>query len=139
MILQEIVFIYQFFSILPVSIHREVCKIKSVRVCPFVVHKFRIRDFKYTSGMVARIAKDLSVSKRRILMEIFFESLFSYCPMLWIFCGRSLNTRLNALQKEPFDQHTIIIPLALEPYLTMISLLPFIRKMYVVQQLKCSR
>ena len=50
--------------------------------------------------MMARIAKYLSVSKRKILLKTFFESLFNYCPLIWMFCGRSLNNKINVLHER---------------------------------------
>ena len=51
-------------------------------------------------SMMARIAKYLSVSKRKILMKTFFESLFNYCPLIWMFCGRTLNKKINTLHER---------------------------------------
>ena len=50
--------------------------------------------------MMARIAKYLSATKRKILMKTFFESLFNYCPLIWMFCGRSLNNKINVLHER---------------------------------------
>ena len=50
--------------------------------------------------MMARIAKYLSTTKRKILMKTFFESLFNYCPLIWMFCGRSLNNKINVLHER---------------------------------------
>ena len=51
-------------------------------------------------SIMARIAKYLSVSKRKILMKTFFESLFNYCPLIWMFCGRTLNNKINILHER---------------------------------------
>ena len=51
-------------------------------------------------SMMARIAKYLSVSERKILLKTFFESLFNYCPLIWMFCGRSLNNKINVLHER---------------------------------------
>ena len=60
-------------------------------------------------SMMARIAKYLSTTKRKILMKTFFESLFNYCPLIWMFCGRSLNNKINVL-------HERALPLAYNDY-----------------------
>ena len=44
-----------------------------------------------------RLANILSVEKRKILLKTFFESQFSYCPLLWMFCSRKLNHKINRL------------------------------------------
>ena len=49
---------------------------------------------------MARIAKYLSVSKRKLLMKTFFESLLDYCPLIWMFCGRTLNKKINTLHEQ---------------------------------------
>jgi hypothetical protein len=50
--------------------------------------------------MLSRIAQYLSESKRKILMKTFFESLFSYCPLIWMFCDRTLNAKINRLHEK---------------------------------------
>ena len=40
----------------------------------------------------------LPFHKRRILMNSFFNSQLSYCPLVWMFSSRELNTRINNLQ-----------------------------------------
>ena len=50
--------------------------------------------------MLSRIAQYLSESKRKILMKTFFESLFSYCPLIWMFCDRNLNAKINRLHER---------------------------------------
>ena len=44
-----------------------------------------------------RLANILSVEKRKLLLKTFFESQFSYCPWLWMFCSHKLNHRINRL------------------------------------------
>ena len=51
-------------------------------------------------GMMAMIAKYLSVSKRKLPMKTFFESLFDYCPMICMFCGRTLNKNVSTLHER---------------------------------------
>ena len=33
-------------------------------------------------------------------MKAFIESQFGYCPLIWIFCGRNLNNRINHLHER---------------------------------------
>ena len=46
---------------------------------------------------LARICAFLPFHKRRILMHAFFNSQFSYSPLVWMFHSRELNTRINNL------------------------------------------
>ena len=42
----------------------------------------------------------LKFPKLRMLMKSFFESQFSYCPLVWMFCSRTLNNRINKLHER---------------------------------------
>ena len=33
-------------------------------------------------------------------MKTLFESLFSYCPLIWMFCDRTLNAKINRLHER---------------------------------------
>ena len=33
-------------------------------------------------------------------MKTFFESLFNYHPLIWMFCGRTLNEKVNTLHER---------------------------------------
>ena len=46
---------------------------------------------------ISRIAKFMSLEKRRILIKSFFESQFEYCSLSWMFHSRTLNNRINDL------------------------------------------
>ena len=39
----------------------------------------------------------LRFHRRKMLMQAFFNSQFSYCPLVWMFHSRSVNTRINNL------------------------------------------
>ena len=49
---------------------------------------------------LARIASYMSIGKRRTLMNVFFKSQFSYCPLIWICCNRSINNKIDRLHKR---------------------------------------
>ena len=51
-------------------------------------------------SMIARIAIYLSESKKKILLRTFSESLFSYCPIVWMFCDRDLDHKINRLHER---------------------------------------
>ena len=42
----------------------------------------------------------MTVSKRRILMNAFFRSQFSYCPLVWMCHSRTLNNKINRLHER---------------------------------------
>ena len=46
---------------------------------------------------LVRLCKILPFHKRRSNMKAFVESQFSYCPLVWMFNSRELNTKINNL------------------------------------------
>ena len=60
---------------------------------------------------ISRIAKFLSLEKRRILIKSFFESQFEYCSLLWMCHSRTLNNRINSLHYRAlrliYNEHTL--------------------------------
>ena len=49
---------------------------------------------------MSRLSRVLSFSKLRMLINSFFESQFAYCPLVWMFCSRSLNGNINKLHER---------------------------------------
>ena len=49
---------------------------------------------------LARIANYMELPKRRILMNTFFKSHFTYCPAIWMFHNRTLNNKINRLHES---------------------------------------
>ena len=49
---------------------------------------------------LARIATYMNLSKRRIIMKAFISSRFGYCSLVWMFCSRRLNHRINKIQER---------------------------------------
>ena len=49
---------------------------------------------------MARVCNILNQEPRRTLMKAFIESQFGYCSLIWIFCGRNLNNRINHLHER---------------------------------------
>ena len=49
---------------------------------------------------LARIARILPFQKRRIILKTFIESQFSYCPLVWMFCSRSVNRKINHIHER---------------------------------------
>ena len=58
---------------------------------------------KKASGKVtslARMVKIIPFQKKRILMKTFIESLFSYCPLIWMFCTAEMDRKMNHIQER---------------------------------------
>ena len=49
---------------------------------------------------LARITRILPFQKRRIILKTFIESQFSYCPLVWMFCSRSMNNKINHIHER---------------------------------------
>ena len=49
---------------------------------------------------LARLVNIISFEKKKVLMKSFIESQFSYCPLLWMFCSRELNKRVNHIHER---------------------------------------
>jgi hypothetical protein len=49
---------------------------------------------------LARIVNLLSFQKRRIILKTFIESQFSYCPLVWMFCSREMNMKINHIHER---------------------------------------
>ena len=49
---------------------------------------------------LSRITAFMIISKRRTLMNSFFNSQFNYCPLVWIFHSRSINNKINRLHER---------------------------------------
>ena len=49
---------------------------------------------------IARISNLMNSNKLRTLVKAFFESQFSYCPLVWMFHSRTLNNRINKLHER---------------------------------------
>ena len=51
-------------------------------------------------SVLKRLARILHFQIRRILIQSFFNSQFSYCPLIWMFINRGTNHRINRLQER---------------------------------------
>ena len=49
---------------------------------------------------LARIWNCMDTKKRRVLMNTFITSQFSYCPLVWVFHGRTLNNRITKIPEK---------------------------------------
>ena len=48
----------------------------------------------------SRIARYLQKRKAYMLYKTFKRSTFNYCPLIWMFCGKIANNRINQLHKR---------------------------------------
>ena len=58
---------------------------------------------KKISGKVsalARMVKIIPFNKKRLLLKTFIESQFSYCPLIWMFCSRKMNRKINHIHER---------------------------------------
>ena len=46
---------------------------------------------------LARVTPYIGIAKKRILMNAFFTSQFSYCPLVWTYHSRTNNNKMNRL------------------------------------------
>ena len=49
---------------------------------------------------LARISQFMNIHKRRMTMKAFIASEFGYCPLVWMFHSRKLNSRINKLHER---------------------------------------
>ena len=49
---------------------------------------------------LARIVRILPFQKRRLILKTFIESQFSYCPLVWMFCPRKMNDKINHIHER---------------------------------------
>ena len=49
---------------------------------------------------LARVVRILPFHKRYIILKTFIESQFSYCPLVWMFCSRKMNKKINHIHER---------------------------------------
>ena len=49
---------------------------------------------------ISRFCHILSENKRIILLKTFFESQFNYCPLIWMFCNKTINRKIDRLHER---------------------------------------
>ena len=53
---------------------------------------------------LARISQYLCKDKLKLIMRTFIESRFNYCPLIWMFHSRTLNSKINKLHERAVRQ-----------------------------------
>ena len=89
---------------------------------------------------LSRVIPYMNITKRRSLLNTFFMSQFTYCPLTWICHSRAKNNKRNHLQKRCLR---IVYKdgghLLLSNYCKRIVLSLYIQGILVFLQLKCSK
>ena len=49
---------------------------------------------------LSRVMPYMSLSKKKKLVNSFFNSQFSYCPLVWMFHSRIINNKINCLHER---------------------------------------
>ena len=49
---------------------------------------------------MARMARYLPFHKRHLILRTFIESQFSYCPLVWMFCSRAMDNKINRIHER---------------------------------------
>ena len=49
---------------------------------------------------LGRVVPFMNIEKRRTIMNPFFNSQFSYCPLIWMFHSRLINNKINRLHER---------------------------------------
>ena len=57
-----------------------------------------------------RVAKFMSLPKKQLLFNSFIKSQFNYCPLIWMFCSRKQNRKINSIHERAlriiYQNHT---------------------------------
>ena len=49
---------------------------------------------------LVRISHYMNTDQKRIIMKAFIQSQFGYCPLVWMFCSRTNNARINRIHER---------------------------------------
>ena len=59
-----------------------------------IYHISRLKKSRKVCAL-ARVTSGMSLSKKRTLMNMFFNSQFNYCPLIWMCHSRENNNKIN--------------------------------------------
>ena len=51
---------------------------------------------------LSRISHFLDTEQRKRIMKAFILSQFNHCPLVWMFCDRTLNDKINRIHERAF-------------------------------------
>ena len=60
----------------------------------------RCRKAARQLNALARVSKFLDYSSRKIIYNSFIRSNFSYCPLVWMFCGKENSKKIEKIQER---------------------------------------
>ena len=46
------------------------------------------------------MVKIIPFEEKRLLMHTFIDSIFSYCPLIWMFCTAGMDRKMNHIQER---------------------------------------
>ena len=61
-----------------------------------------IKNISRKVSALSRIFIFMALTKRRFLMNSFFNSQFSYCPLIWMCHSRTVNNKINKLNEDVY-------------------------------------
>ena len=69
-------------------------------------------------SVLLRLSKFLCLDKRRTLFKSFIEAQFKYCSLIWMFCSRNSNKKINRLHERAlrlvYDDYSLSFETLLE-------------------------
>ena len=71
---------------------------KDLKIDEYVVPQCKKAGKKLTA--LISISKFMTFAQRRNIMKAFIESQFGYFPLVWMFCGRQTNARINHIHER---------------------------------------
>ena len=51
-------------------------------------------------SVLKRVSYQMKFKQRKVLMKSFIESQFDYCSLIWMFCGREANKKINHIHER---------------------------------------
>ena len=57
-------------------------------------------NFDYHVNTILKRTSKMDTNRRRVLLNAFIKSQFSYCPLIWMFLSRTLNNRINKIHEK---------------------------------------
>ena len=65
----------------------------------FEKHLSKVCD-KASQKLNARFFSYMNINQRKRIMRAFISSHFGYCPLVWFYCSRKINNRMNRIQER---------------------------------------
>ena len=98
-----------------------------------------IKKYRRKINAISRTTSFMNISKRRILMNSFFNLDFNYCPLVWLFYSRSINSKINRLYERVLRIVYNDIRSSIENILEKDGLSQYMEKIFQNLQQKCLR